>query len=308
MILTTVIWRIIYMGKTLTALSEELANSVESAASSVVRVEARRRLPASGIIWDREGIIVTANHVVRTADPKVGLPDGARVPAELIGRDSATDLAVLRIDPSGAVPLDRINGEDIRPGHLVMAIGRPRKNVMATHGIISAVGDEWRTPAGGLLDQFIQTDVVMYPGFSGGPLISAEGKVIGMNTSGLLRGISVALPVPSLAARVQALLEHGHIRQGFLGVSLQPVRLPSNLQEKFDRETALLITEVESDSPAESGGLLQGDVLLTMDEVALRTIDDLLIQLGHDRIGKSADIEISRGGQLMAIKVVIGER
>jgi S1-C subfamily serine protease len=179
---------------------------------------------------------------------------------------------------------------------------------MATHGIISAVGDEWRTPAGGLLEQFIQTDVVMYPGFSGGPLVSAEGKLIGMNTSGLLRGISVALPVPSLATRVEALLEHGHIRQGFLGISLQPVRLPSSLRKSVDRETALLITEVETDSPAEAGRLMQGDVLLTMDGVALRMIDDLLNQLGHDRIGQTAEIEISRGGQVMTVKVVIGER
>ncbi len=297
------------MGNTLTSLSEELANSVESASTGVVRVEGRRRLPASGILWNGDGVIITANHVVRTPEKlMVGLPNGGRVPAELIGRDPASDLAVVRIEASAASPLEKIDGGNVRPGHLVLAIGRPRQNVMATHGIISAVGDEWRTPAGGLLEQFIQTDVVMYPGFSGGPLISADGKLIGMNTSGLLRGISVALPLPSLATRVQALLEHGHIRQGFLGISLQPVRLPASLRKGVDRETALLITEVEADSPAEAGGLMQGDVLLTMDGVELRMIDDLLNQLGHDRIGHSAEIEISRGGQAMVVGVVIGER
>ena len=174
----------------LSNLSNALAETVESGDQTVARVEARRRLPASGIVWSPDGVIVTAHHIVKRDEGiRIGLPDGKVVPAKLIGRDRSTDLAVLRAEADGLTAPVWAEDADLSVGHLVLALGRPGERVMATLGIISALKDNWRTPAGGQIDRYLQTDVVMYPGFSGGLLMSAEGKGLGLNTSALLRGV-----------------------------------------------------------------------------------------------------------------------
>lgn len=272
-----------------------------------MRVEGRRRLPATGIVWAAEGVILTAHHVVTRDDSvRVGLPDGTVVPAKLVGRDPSTDIAVLRAEIDGlSVP----QWSDERAvGNIVMALGRPGNAVQATLGIISAVGGEWRTAVGGYVDRYIQTDVVMYPGFSGGPLLDASGNVVGLNTSALLRGISVTLPSQTLKRTIEALLEHGQIQRGYLGIGLQPVRLPANLAKQLEQETGLLILSVEQNSPAESGGLLQGDVIVTIEDEPIRHIDDLHTQLNAQRIDKVITVQIVRGGEIRSIHVTVGAR
>jgi len=166
-------------------------------------------LPATGIVWDGEGLILTAHHVLeRDENINVGFEDGETVTAELVGRDPATDLALLRTTKRDSSIPAWAGPEDLRVGHMVLALGRPGKNVRATLGIVSALGDSWRTPAGGPVDRYLQTDTVMYPGFSGGPLVDAQGRFVGLNTSALLRGVSITVPVPILNRVVQDLSEH----------------------------------------------------------------------------------------------------
>lgn len=290
-------------------LSNDLAGVVEAADPGIVRVEGRQRLAASGIVWSADGVIVTAHHVVQQEDDlKVGLPDGQTVSATLVGRDPTTDLAVLRADVKKLSPPNWAESRDLKVGHLVLALGRPGRTVQATLGVISALGDEWRSPAGGLLDRYLQTDVVMYPGFSGGPLVNGAGAVVGLNTSALLRGVSLSVPTASLRRVVETLLTHGRVRRGYLGVSTQPVRLPDALSQQLNQETGLLLAGVEAGSPGEQGGLLLGDTIAALDNTPVRHHDDLLGLLTDDRVGAKVSLRIVRSGQVQDVDVVIGER
>lgn len=298
------------MTEVLLSMSNALAETVASAGSTVVRVEARRRLPASGIVWSDDGVIITAHHVVQYGDSiGVGLPDGETAPATLVGRDPTTDLAVLRVHVSGFAPPTWAGPEDLRVGHLVLALGRPGKTVQATLGIVSALSEEsWRTPAGGELARYLQTDVVMYPGFSGGPLVDVAGQVLGLNTSALLRGVSLTVPTPTVRRVVEALLAHGRVRRGYLGVGAQPARLPAKLADQLGQATGLLVVSVEPGSPAEKGGLVLGDTIVAMDDRPIRHLDDLLGLLSSDRVGVSVAVRILRGGHVADLQLVIGER
>jgi S1-C subfamily serine protease len=297
------------MSNALSSFSDALAAAVEAVSPGVVRVEARRRLPATGVVWSADGIIVTAHHVVEDSDNiTIGLPDGKTVAARLVGRDASTDVAVLRADASGLTVPAWADDAPLKVGHLVLALGRPGEDVSATTGIISALGGGWRTPAGGSLDRYLQTDVVMYPGFSGGPLVGAEGQVLGINTSALLRGVSVTVPTSNVRKVAAALLAHGHIRRGYLGVGAQPVRLPRGVAQAVGQETGLLLASVEADSPAERGGLLLGDTIVAFAGQPMRQVDDLLVQLNDLAVGAVVPVRVLRGGQVLEMSVTIGER
>jgi S1-C subfamily serine protease len=251
---------------------------------------------------------VTASHVAKRDNKiKVGLPDGSSVQATVVGRDRSTDLAVLRVEATDLAPAARKNDE-VQVGHLVLALGRPGRTVQATLGIVSALGDSWRTRLGGQIDRYMQTDVVMYPGFSGGPLIGAAGQVLGLNSSGLMRGVSLTIPTTTLSRTVDTLLAHGRMRRGYLGVSTQPVRLPSAAQEQLNQETGLLIVSVEPDSPADKGDLVLGDTIVGMDGETIRHHDDLLALLSGDRVSNKVPLQIVRGGEVRTLNVTVGER
>jgi S1-C subfamily serine protease len=299
------------MSEALVNLSEALAGAVETAGASVVRVEGRRRLPASGIVWSSDGVIVTAHHVVEQDENiGIGLPDGKTATAKLVGRDPTTDISVLRA--SGEVrdlaPATWEAAEGLRVGHLVLALGRPGQNVMATLGIVSALRPNWRTPAGGQLDHYLQTDAVMYPGFSGGALVDAQGRNVGLISSGLVRGLSLAVPAASLKGIVETLLAHGRVRRGYLGVGAQPARLPDGLAAQLGQETGLLLGSVEPGSPADRGGLFMGDAIVALGGQAVKQVDDLLALLSGDRVGKDVPVRIVRGGQVLDVLVKIGEQ
>jgi S1-C subfamily serine protease len=305
------------MAEVLRDLSDALAATVEIAGSSTVRVEARRRLPASGIVWSSDGVIVTAHHVIeRDENISIGLPDASgsqSVPGTLVGRDPTTDLAVLRVassnvQASSLAPPTWAEPESLKVGHLVLALGRPGQTTQATLGIVSALGESWRTPAGGQVEAYLQTDLVMYPGFSGGPLVDASGRVLGLNSSALLRGISIAVPAPTLRQVVETLLAHGHVRRGYLGVGAQAVRLPEALKGHVGQETGLLLISVEADGPAGRGGLLLGDTIVALEDQPVRHMDDLLALLSSDRVGTTVPVRIVRGGQVQEVTITIGER
>lgn len=297
------------MANALQSLSDATAAIVESAGRGVVRIEARRRLPASGFVWGADGVIVTAHHVVEQDENiEIGLPDGKTATAKLVGRDPTTDIAVLRAQGVTLTPLALAEVSNLRVGHIVLALARPGQTVMATMGIVSALGDKWRTPMGGLLDKYLQTDVAMYPGFSGGALVDAMGQVLGLNTSALLRDTTLSVPVPTLRRVVDALLTHGKVRRGYIGIRAQPVKLPDRVQEQTKQETGLLLLSVEAGSPAEKSGLSMGDTILALDGEPIRHLDQLIATLSGDRIGQSVEVSVLRGGQVQKMKVTVGEQ
>jgi len=211
-------------------------------------------------------LIVTAHHVVERDDQiSVGLADGRSAAATLVGRDPTTDLAVLQSDEKDLAPATWAEPDGLKVGHLVLALGRPGKTVQATLGIVSALGGGWRTRGGGQIDRYLQTDVVMYPGFSGGPLVNAAGAVVGINTSALLRGTSLTLLTTTVRRVIEDLVAHGKVRRGYLGVGTQPARLSEGLAKQLGQETGLLLVSVEPGSPAEQGGLFMGDTIVGFD-------------------------------------------
>ncbi len=296
------------MSDILKSVSEAMAGLAESAGQSVVRVEGRNRLPASGVIY-ADGVIVTSHHVVERDDNlRVGLPNGETVDAELVGRDPGTDLAVLRVAATGLTPATWVDAGELRVGNLILALGRPGQSVQATLGIVSALGGAWRTGGGGELDRYLQTDVVMYPGFSGGPLAAADGRLGGINSSALARGVSVTIPAATVARVVDTILAHGRMPRGYLGVGIQPVRLDAALQEQLAQQTGLMLMSVEAGGPAALGGLLQGDVVVALDGAAVRQLDDLQALLTGDRVGKAVAVRFVRAGAVQEAAVTVGQK
>lgn len=297
------------MTNELHAFSDALAAAVERAGQSTVRVDARRRQAASGIVWSADGVIVTAHHVVqREEEIGVGLPNGETVTASLVGRDPSIDLAVLRAEATGLTAPNWVDGETIRVGHLVVGVGRPGQNVQASLGLVSVVGGAMMTPGGGRIEGWLRPDLVMYPGFSGGPLVGSEGHLLGMNTSALLRGSAVTLSAATISQVVETLLAHGHIRRGYLGVGVQTVQLPASVAEATGQTTGVLLNSVETDSPAEQSGLLVGDIVVSLDGEPVRHPDDLSALLYGKRAGQSVPISLVRAGQRQEMTVNIGER
>lgn len=292
------------------ALSAAMAEAVKRGAAVTVTVDGRRRIPASGIAYSAD-LVLTAEHVVeRDEDITVRLPDGSSMAARVAGRDAGRDLALLRLDSAALAPAE-IAGEAARVGQLVLALGRPSsEGIQASLGVISAIGGPARTGRGGLLESYLRTDTIPYPGFSGGPLVDASGRVVGLNTSGLSRGSALTIPA-SLAWQVAAALaEHGHIRQGYLGVRSQPVELPAAQQAALGRaqESGLLLVWVEEGGPAAQAGLLVGDILVALSGELVSDHDALLSGLSGSRVGQSVEVQVLRGGQPLALKVLVGER
>jgi S1-C subfamily serine protease len=191
---------------------------------------------------------------------------------------------------------------------MALALGRPGHSVMATLGIVSALKKDWRTPAGGQMDYYLQTDALMYPGFSGGPLVDVSGRFIGLNTSAMLRDVTLTIPAATIRRVADALAAHGRVKRGYLGVGAQTVRLPKPVAEQVGQATGLLLGSVEADSPAERSGLFMGDTLLSLDGQRTTHLDELLAVLTADRVGKAVPARVLRGGQVTEVTVTVGEQ
>ncbi|HZU06041.1 MAG TPA: trypsin-like peptidase domain-containing protein [Chloroflexota bacterium] len=296
----------------LAQLSEDLARAVELAGQAVVAVKARRRIPGSGVLWTPPGVVVTADHVLeREEDILVTTADGRELPAAVVGRDPSTDLAVLRVAANGLAPATLGDSATVRVGHFVLALGRAGPGApSASIGIVSAIGGPWRSRRGIVVEGYLRTDLTLYPGFSGGPLVDALGRVIGINTSLLAQGQGMALPLPTVQRVVEALLTQGRIRRGFLGISTQPVLLPAALARRLGltQESGLLVLATEPQGPADRAGLLIGDIVVGLAGQPVRSTDDLLALLGPERVGTVQEVHVVRGGELHRLTVTIGER
>jgi S1-C subfamily serine protease len=294
---------------TLAGLSNDLADAVALVSRSVVAIQGRRRIPSSGVVW-APGTIITANHTVtRDEDISLTLPDGSTAAASLAGRDPSTDIAVLRTD-SNLPPADRSDETSLQVGRLVLAVGRPGPEVTASLGIVSAVGGEWRTWHGGRIDRFVRLDLSVYDGFSGGPLVEAGGRVLGINTSGLARALALSLPVATVDRVVAELVKKGHVTRGYLGLAVQPVRLPEPMRRRLGLEgtMGLVIINLEPGGPADGAGLLLGDIITGLNGRQVGDPSDILAFLGSEGVGKQATLRIVRAGELQSVAVTIGER
>ncbi|PAP75687.1 S1C family serine protease [Rubrivirga marina] len=281
-------------------LSDSLAAVVESVAPSVVRVEARRRGNASGVAWSADGLVIASDHTVqRDEDLRLGLPSGDVVEAELVGRDPATDLALLRADTELAPP-EWAEADTVRVGHLALSIGRHDEGAQTALGVVEQRGGAWRTGTGGRVDAFVHTGIRVYPGFSGSAVADAHGRVVGLGTSWFGRRAALALPVGTLRRVAEALQEHGHVPHGFLGVSTQPVRLR-------DGAAGLLVLDVTEDGPAEAAGVLVGDVIVGVGGEPVQGPHDLVAALA-DAAGQTRTLDVVRGGERQAVEVEIGSR
>ena len=297
------------MSEVLKQVSQGLVDLAVACQASVVRVEARQRLPSSGVVWSPDGLIVTASHTVeREHGIRVGLASGESVPARLVGRDKGTDLALLRAEAADLAAPAWATARPPAVGALVLALGRPGPNVLATLGVISAVDQGWRTPAGGFIEQYVQSDAVMYPGFSGGPLVGVDHQFIGISTSALVAGLSITVPAATVAQTVAALREHQRVRRGYLGVTAQAVTLPQALRDSLGQASGLLVTHVEPRSPAGNGSVVQGDTLVTLDGQPLRDLSDLMRVLAGDKAESTVAVKLVRGGQVRELPVRLAER
>ena len=298
------------MENILVAISEGLAEAAETAGKSTVLVDARRRMPASGIAY-AAGLVLTADHVVeREEDIHVTLFDGSQLGATIAGRDPGTDLALLKLERDVAV-VAQPSKNPARIGQFALVLGRPStEGLEASLGIVSAINGPIRTPRGGMLEGYFRTDATSYPGFSGGPTVAADGSILGLNTSGFSRSASITIPVEYAWRTAEDLAAHGHIRRGYLGIRSQPVEIPTAQQSILQRSqtSGLLIVGIESESPAAKGGLLVGDILVGVDGAAVSDHDELFAQLTGDRVGKTTQVETIRGGVKSVSNVTIGER
>jgi serine protease DegQ len=286
-------------------LSKELEALVEKASKSVVRVDARRGRAGTGIVWDR-GLVLTANHVVEREEDIEVVVDEQSTKATLVGRDPGTDLALLKVEGLSAPAMPRADVSDLKPGQIVLAIGRPG-SLKATFGTISAVSSSWRGWRGSEIEHLVQTNAPLYPGFSGGPLVDVDGRVVGMNSWVFGRGDGRAIAMDVAERVVQSLLSDGRIKRPYLGIGTQEVPLPETVKARVKQDSGLLVVAVEPQSPADQAGLMQGDTLLALDGTTTSSLEELYGGLRKIKVGSTQTMKVVRAGELKEFKVTVGE-
>ena len=295
----------------LASLSDDLASAVQHASRWVVAVHGRRRMPASGLAWRADQVVTAAHVLERDTDLSITAEGGAQYPARLIGRDPSSDLAVLGISSPALEPAERAEAGSLQPGHLTLAVGRPgTPEPIASFGAVSSVGGTWRTAQGGLLDAYIRADVALLPGLSGGALVDARGRLLGMLSAQLAGGDPVAIPSTTIDSVVERILSGGSLRRAYLGVSSQPVELQELLRSRLglQQTSALMLLGLEPGAPAERGGLLLGDILLSIGGRVIEDGEALQMALGPAVIDTPTAIRIIRGGEVRELTIVPAPR
>jgi len=293
----------------LAELSSRIAALAAEAATHVVRVDGRRRAPGSGIAWSADGVVVAAHHALpRDEGVTVGLPSGEDAAAEVVGRDPTTDVAVLRVRGVALPPAAFPDGAPPAAGELLLGVSRPGRSPRAGVGLLARAAGEFRGAGGGRVDRFLETTLELRPGLSGALVLRADGAALGMATSGLVRGAAMALPAATLRRVVEALLAHGGIRRGYLGLATWPVPLPPALRASTGEEIALLVSHVDPESPAARAGILLGDALLSVGGETMQDPRELLALLGEERIGDAVAVRLLRAGEVRDVAVTVGVR
>jgi S1-C subfamily serine protease len=292
-------------------LSKELAETTTKAGAHVVAVHTESRGSSGGVIW-RPGIIVTAEHALqRDEDIQLTLPDGKVVDAKLVGRDSSSDIAVLKCEQASTAVPSFSDTTTLHPGNVTLVVGRTRASgPVAALAFVSMVASERRLWGGLSLSPYVRLDVALQRTGVGGAVVDAEGRVAGIATPKFAPAGALALPVATVNRVVDALLAQGRIPRGYLGVGLQPVRLPENLRETLQRreKTAVIVLEVEPGGPADNAGVVIGDILLSLNTKPVTRLEDVQAHLHGENIGKSLAARFLRGGAPRDVTVSIAER
>jgi S1-C subfamily serine protease len=293
------------------AISNALADAAERAAAHTVAVHTEARGSASGVIW-REGLIVTAEHALRRDEEiQATLPDGKVAAAKLIGRDPSTDVAVLKCEEATAVPAGFGDTATFKPGQLTLVVGRTRASgPVAALGFVSLVANNRHIWGGAKLSPYVRLDVALQRTAIGGGVVNANGQIAGFVTPKFAPAGGIAVPVSTVNQTVDTLLSKGHVPRGYLGVGMQPVRLPADLLESLQRpeKTAAIVLEVESGGPAHKAGVVIGDILIGLNGKPVMRLEDVQAHLHQEQIGKAVSAEILRGGVRREANIVIGER
>lgn len=293
----------------LAQLSTRLAALSADAAQHVVRVDGRRHASSSGVVWSADGVVVTAHHTLeRDEDVSVALPSGESAPAEVVGRDPTTDIALLRVTAPALSPATWADDAGIAAGQLAVGISRPGRSARVALGVVSRSAGEFRAHRGGKVDRFVETSLPLHPGVSGSLVVAADGAALGVATAGLVRGAAMVLPPATLRRVVKALLTHGEVRRGYLGLATLPVPLPAAVRAATGEHVGLLVTRVDPDSPAARAGIQLGDALLSFGDETLQDPGALLTLLAEDRIGDTVRMKLLRAGEARDVEVTIGAR
>jgi S1-C subfamily serine protease len=294
----------------ISAFSQGMITLVEDLAKLTVLVNARKRMPTSGVIISSRQVLTVDHGVEKDEDIEIFAADIGVVSGKLIGRDPGTDLALISIDQDFP-NIKPVQGSVAKVGMPVVMIGRPEpEGHQASYGIVTSIGSGLRTMKGSVLNQYIASDATPYPGFSGGPLVSFDTTVIGINTSGLVGGLSLAIPTSIALAVATQLSQFGRVKRGFLGIRSQRVEILETLS-KLDpmlKKTGLLVVGLDGDGPAASSGIMIGDILTGAGNRSLADQDDLVMLLAGDTAGKELTFHIVRGGELKDVMMKVGER
>ena len=295
----------------LSGLSQALTDLVEKSVSGVVAVKAAPYRVASGVCLNENTIAVASHTLRREGRVSIHKADGSEGHAMILGRDPGIDVAILKTDNLHQVPLSAARPDTLKAGALATVVGLTiDAGPTASLGILGAVGGPRRTWRGGNLHQFLRLDVNLYPSQSGAAVVDAEGKLIGLATPGLLRHSAVAVPVETLRALADELEKQGRVRQGYIGVGLQPVAILPKLRAKLgnDAETGLIVLTVEPDSPADKAGILIGDVITKIGDHTVTQVEDVQHALRGDNVGREMKIVLLRAGDVAEVGLTVAER
>jgi S1-C subfamily serine protease len=299
------------MPSQLIELSNALAQATDRAAASAVAIHTESRGSSSGVVW-RPGVIVTAEHALRRDEEiHVTLSDGRVVPAALVGRDPSTDVAALKCAEAGTAVAEFGDMAALRPGSLALVVGRTRASgPVAALGVVSLVAAERRTWTGASFSPYIRLDVSVQPTAVGGVVVDGHGRAVGIATPRFARFGAIAIPEPVINTVVDTLLQKGHIPHGYLGVGLQPVRLPDGLRQSLQHreKTAVIVLEVEPEGPAHKAGIVIGDIFVSLGGQPVARLEDVQSQLHGGAIGKPLALKFVRGGALQEASLVVAER
>lgn len=301
------------------AYSTLIINAVEAVKTAVVKIDRFKTDPrsgksvpegsGSGFFFSSDGYLFTNSHVVHEASRlRVTLYDGSQYDAQLVGEDPDTDLAILKATAYDYTPAQLGDTSGVKIGQLAIAIGNPLGfQHTVTAGVVSALGRTLRSQSGRQIDHIIQTDAALNPGNSGGPLIDAEGRVIGVNTATIrgAQGLCFAISINTAKDIANQLIRRGKVRRAYLGLQLQQIELVTKLRQvaEVKNGSALFVVGVEERSPASAAGLLSGDILHSFDGQPVETSDELFRRLTHERIGTVHDLGILRNNQKRTVKV-----
>jgi S1-C subfamily serine protease len=289
----------------LQSFSNAVTELAENVSPSVVSVNAGRR-GGTGMVWSVDGLVVTASHVIgQSASPTVTLGDGRELEAKVLGRDGYNDVALLKVDANGLPPVKSGSADGIRVGQFVLALANSYgRKVSATSGIITSHRRSMRGFWGIMIQDAVVSDAKLNPGYSGGPLVDASGKLLGMNVA-FFAGRGVAVSVDTLKEIVEKLSKDGKVKKGFLGVVVEPVELPEELagSAEVGQGVGLMVRAVEHGSPAKAAGVAMGDIILRLGEAQATDEYELHKALTGEIVGKPVTLTVLRAEKVAELKI-----